>query len=53
MACCKNCDHRVIGCHSTCKEYRQEQKELLEKKIKIRQAKAKEFAIEKGRSKWK
>ena len=53
MACCKNCDHRVVGCHSTCEDYRREAVERMERKIKIREAKAKEYAIEKGQKRWK
>lgn len=28
ITCCKNCDKRFVGCHSQCKEYNEQKKEL-------------------------
>lgn len=30
--CCKGCENRVVGCHSTCEEYRKYEKHMEEVK---------------------
>lgn len=37
---CKGCCNRYVGCHSRCETYKEFSEELMEKKKKIKQAKA-------------
>lgn len=35
ISCCKDCDNREIGCHSTCEKYIKEKKVRDDEKIEI------------------
>lgn len=30
MDCCKNCKDRIVGCHSTCRDYKEYKEKLAE-----------------------
>lgn len=36
IKCCKNCNDRELGCHSKCKKYEQEKRELEQEKEMMR-----------------
>lgn len=42
MKCCRYCEDRFVGCHSTCKRHAEEKAEHEEAKAKERQWKQKE-----------
>ena len=51
MKCkCKGCEKRVVGCHAQCEDYKEFQKDLEERKQKIRNGKLKDSEFRKHKT---